>query len=245
MENKWEGFKELVLVKKEDVCDTIKSFYFKAKDGSKLPKYKPGQFLNFKIKTEDHAIKDVKRAYSLSDSPNGEFYRVSVKKIDGGLMSSYLFDKLEVGDIIEARMPMGIFILNEELPKETPLVLLSGGIGITPLISMLLANAGEREIHFVQAMQNSNIHPFKEETSAVCKNHNIKNTVFYSNPLEIDEITKDYDVLGFVTKEWIAENLPLNADFYFCGPLVFMKMLEKYLLELGVSADRINYERFC
>ncbi|MDE6357356.1 MAG: oxidoreductase [Eubacteriales bacterium] len=244
MGNEWEGFKEFVLVKKEDVCDTIKSFYFEPKDGSKLPKFIPGQFLNFKIKKDDPEIKDVSRVYSLSTSPNEKFYRISVKKIDGGVMSSYLHDKLEVGDIIEARVPMGIFVLNENMPKETPIVLLSGGIGVTPLLSMLLENAGKREIHFVQAVQGSNMQPFKEDIEKVCKEHNIKNTVFYSNPLETDEIGKDYDVLGFVTKEWISENLPLNADFYFCGPAIFMELLEKNLLELGVSADRINYESF-
>lgn len=242
--NKWENFKELILIDKKDVCDTIKSFYFKAKDGSKLPKHKPGQFLIFKIQNSDEEVQNVLRAYSLSNSPNDEIYRISVKKIDDGLISRYLHDKLEIGDIIESKVPMGKFILNENISNEVPIVLISGGIGVTPLLSMLLENAGKREIHFVQAVQSSNLHPFKDEIDEVCKNHNIKNTVFYSNPLQNDEINKDYDVLGFVTKEWVNENLPLNADFYFCGPPVFMEILKNNLLELGVSKDRINYEKF-
>lgn len=240
----WLDFKELVLIKKEDVCDTIKSFYFKDKNGGKLPKHIPGQFLPFRVKTDEEPYKSEMRTYSLSDVPNEDVYRISVKKIEGGLISSYLHDRLQVGDIIEARKPVGMFTLNENLSKDTPVVLLSGGIGITPLLSIFLSNIGKRHMSFVQAVQNSNIHPFKDDIEKVCKENNFKNTVFYSNPLETDEVGKDYDVLGFVTKEWISENLPLNADFYFCGPPIFMQSLEKNLLELGVSSDRINYESF-
>lgn len=239
----WEGFKQLVLVKKEDVCDTIKSFYFEAKNGETLPKHIPGQFFPFKIKTDDEQMKDVIRTYSISNEPNDKTYRISVKKIDGGLMSSYLHDKLNVGDVIEAMPPCGIFVLDENIPKDEPIVLLSGGIGITPLLSMLLANP-DRNIHFVQAVQNSSMQPFGDEVMNLCKQHNLKNTVFYSNPLDSDVLGKDYDQKGFVTKEWIKDNLPLNGTFYFCGPPMFMESLEKNLLDLNVSQDKINYEKF-
>ena len=90
MNNKnWDGFKELVLVDKIEVCTDIISFYFKAKDGSKLIKHKAGQFLPFKIKTNDPKYKDVIRTYSLSMFPNEDIYRISVKKINGGLISTY------------------------------------------------------------------------------------------------------------------------------------------------------------
>ena len=240
----WDNFKELVLVDKKDVCDTIKSFYFKAKNGEKLPKHIPGQFLPFKIKTDDAKMKEIIRTYSLSDLPNEDTYRISVKKIEGGIMSSYLHNNLEIGDSIEAMPPCGIFVLDENLPKDMPIVLLSGGIGITPLLSILLANAKDRNIIFVQAVQNSNIHPFVSDIDNICKENNLKNFVFYSNTLENDKLGKDYDVKGFVTKEWIKENLPLNAAFYFCGPPMFMESLEKNLIELGVSQDKINYEKF-
>ncbi len=167
--NNWNGFKELVLIEKKDVCDTIKSFYFKSKNNEKLPKHTPGQFLPFKIKTNDTKMKDVIRTYSLSNLPNEEIYRISVKKIDGGLMSTYLHNNLQVGDCIEAMHPNGTFVLDENLPKDTPIILLSGGIGITPLLSILLANAKERNIHFLQAVQNSSMHPFAIDVENVCK----------------------------------------------------------------------------
>ena len=159
-------------------------------------------------------------------------------------MSSYIHDKLEIGDSIEAMAPCGVFVLDEALPKDTPIVLLSGGIGIIPLLPMLLANAKDRNIHFVQAVQNSNMQPFGYEVSKVCTENNLKNHVFYSNPLDTDELGKNYDVEGFVTKDWIKDNLPLNGAFYFCGPPIFMESLEKSLLELGVSQDKISYEKF-
>lgn len=240
----WEGFRELVLIKKEQVCDDIKSFYFKAKHGLKLKKYIAGQFIPIKIKTNDENMKEVIRTYSLSDIPNDEVYRISVKRIEGGVMSSYLHDNLKEGDVIEAMPPCGSFIINEDLSNDTPIVLLSGGIGVTPVLSMLLQNANKRDIHFIQAVQNSSIHPFANDIASVCKENNLKNTIFYSNPLDKDEQGKDYDIKGYVTKEWLEENVPLNADFYFCGPPIFMESLEKNLLELGVSENRINYERF-
>lgn len=99
MNNKnWNDFKELVLIDKTEVCPDIVSFYFKSKDGNKLIKHKAGQFLPFKIKTDDPKYKDVIRTYSLSMFPNEDTYRISVKKINGGLISTYLHENLNIGD---------------------------------------------------------------------------------------------------------------------------------------------------
>ena len=240
----WNGFRELVLVDKAEVCEGIISFYFKAKDGGKLVKHKAGQFLPFKIKTYNPKYKDVMRTYSLSMIPNESMYRISVKKIDNGLMSSYLHDNLNIGDVIEAMDPAGIFTVKES-SNNKPLVLISAGIGVTPLLSMLYEESKKREnIYFVQAVQNSSIHPFKNDIDAICKYKNLSNTVFYSNPLESDKEGVDYDFTGRIDKGWIKNNLPLDGDFYFCGPPVFMKALEHNLLDLGVKKEYINYELF-
>ena len=244
MGNSWNGFKELILVDKVNECEDIASFYFKAKDGSNLLPHQAGQFLPFKIKTDDPKYKDVIRTYSLSNYPNEYIYRISVKKIKGGLISTYLHEKLNLGDSIEAMMPTGLFTIKNSLKTE-PLVLLSGGIGVTPLLSMLYTEASTRSnIHFVQALQNSSLHPFKKDIEVLTKNNGLKNTVFYSNPLEGDIKGRDYDQEGFVTKEWLKNNVPLHADFYFCGPPIFMRILEESLLELGVSKEKIHFEFF-
>ena len=244
MRNSWNGFKELILVDKINECEGITSFYFKAKDGSKLLIHQPGQFLPFKLKTDDPKYKDVIRTYSLSNYPNEHVYRISVKKVEGGLISTFLHEKLNVGDSIEAMIPTGLFTI-ENHSKSEPLILLSGGIGVTPLLSMLYAEASTRDhIHFVQAVQNSSLHPFKKDIAALAETHGIKNTVFYSDPLDTDVEGRDYDQKGYITKEWLKENVPLNGSFYFCGPPIFMKILEGSLLELGVPKEKIHFELF-
>lgn len=238
----WTGFRELVLVDKEKVCDDIISFYFKAKDGGKLVKHKAGQFLPFKIKTDDKKYKDVIRTYSLSMFPNEEMYRISVKKVPNGLISTYLHEEFNVGDSIEAMIPTGLFVIKN---KSNNLVLLSGGIGITPLLSMLYEESAIRNnIHFVQAVQSSKLHPFKDDIEKISEMKGIKNTVFYSDPLESDKRGIDYDFTGYVTKDFLGSNVNLDSDFYFCGPPIFMSSIEKSLIELGVSKDRIHYESF-
>lgn len=242
--NSWAGFRELVLVDKVTECDGIKSYYFKAKDGGKLKAHKAGQFLAFRLPIDDEKYKDVVRAYSISNIPNEHMYRISIKKVEGGLISSYLNDHLQVGDSIEALVPTGLFFIKDK-PKDEPIVLLSGGIGVTPVLSMLYGemNSGKK-IHFIQAVQNSKAHPFKTDIENITKLKGFSNTVFYSNPLEEDVKGEHYHEQGYINKEWLADNVPLNAEFYFCGPPVFMKGIESALLELGVPKERINYELF-
>lgn len=238
----WSGFRELVLVDKVEVCPSIISFYFKSKDGGKLVKHTAGQFLPFKIKTNDPKYKDVIRTYSLSMFPNEDTYRISVKKVDGGLISTYLHENINIGDSIEAMVPAGLFTIKN---KSTDIVLISGGIGITPLLSMLYEESAIRNnIHFIQAVQNSNLHPFKNDIETIAKVRNIENTVFYSNPLESDIEGVDYDFTGYVNKEFMQNNVNLNSDFYLCGPPPFMKAIENILLELGIDKSKINYELF-
>ena len=243
MSNKnWDGFKELVLVDKTEVCPDIISFCFKSKDGSKLVKHKAGQFLPFKIKTDDPKYKDVIRTYSLSMFPNEDTYRISVKKINGGLISTYLHENLNIGDSIEAMVPTGLFTIKN---KNNDIVLISGGIGITPLLSMLYEESSIRNnIHFIQAVQNSKIHPFKKDIESIAKLKNIKSTVFYSNPLNEDIEGVEFDYTGYVNKDFLKNNINLNSDFYLCGPPPFMKAVESILLELGVDNSKINYELF-
>ena len=242
--NSWTGFKELILVDKVIECDTIMSFYFKAKDGGKLKVHKAGQFLAFRIPTTDEKYKDVVRAYSISNLPNDEMYRISVKKIEGGLISSYLFDELQIGDCIEALVPQGEFMV-KDTPKDEPIVLLSGGIGVTPVLAMLYDEMNTRtNIHFVQAVHNSKIQPFKSDIENITNLKGFSNTVFYSSPLETDVKGIHYHEQGYITKEWLKDHVPLNGQFYFCGPPVFMKGIETALLELGVSKECINYENF-
>lgn len=240
----WRGFKELILVDKVKECEDITSFYFKDKDGKKLIKHKAGQYLSIKIKTNDNRYNEEVRTYSLSMKPNEHIYRISVKKLEGGLISTYLHDELKVGDLIEAMVPTGLFIL-EDNKKDKPVVLISAGIGITPLLSMLYEGVEDfRKVSFIQAVQNSKIQPFNSDINKISEINELESYVFYSNPLEGDVEGKDYDYKGFITKEWMESNLDLNSEFYFCGPPPFMKNLNKSLLELDVSRENIHFEFF-
>lgn len=240
----WTGFRDLILVDKIEECEDIISFYFKSCDGEKLVKHKAGQYLPFRIKTDNEKYKDAIRTYSLSMKPNDDVYRISVKKVKGGLISSYLHEEMKVGDIIEAMVPAGLFTLNNE-NSEKPVVLLSAGIGITPLLSMLYSKLGDaKNLTFVQAVQNSNIQPFNKDIKMVKELNGLQSYVFYSDPLKSDVEGQDYDFTGFVGKEWIEKYLPLNADYYFCGPPIFMKNVNKALLALGVDKTNINFEFF-
>lgn len=238
------NFRELVLVDKIRECEDIISFYFRDVENKNLKKHKPGQFLPFQIQTNDPKYKGVIRTYSLSMVPNESIYRISVKKIENGLISSYLHNNLNIGDKIEAMDPAGNFTIKEG-SNNKPLVLISAGIGVTPLLSMLYEESKIRDnIYFVQSVKNSLIHPFKNDIDTICKYKNLSNIVFYSNPLEVDKEGLDYDFTGRIDKEWIKNNLPLDGNFYFCGPLAFMKAIELDLLDLGVRAESINYELF-
>ena len=240
----WEGFKDFVLVDKVKECDDIISFYFKPKDNKKLVKHIAGQYLPIKLKTDNKKYRDEIRTYSLSMKPNEYIYRISVKKIQGGLISTYLHDELQVGDIIEAMIPAGLFTLNKK-KGNNPIVLLAGGIGITPLLSMLYDEVDEgKKIYFVQAVQNSKAQPFNYDIKKIAETSDVKSMVFYDRPLESDAQGNDYDFEGFITRQWLADNVPLNSSFYFCGPPPFMKNLNKCLLSLGVSKESINFEFF-
>ncbi len=243
---KWSGFKTLVLDDKVQECNDIISFYFKAKDNSKLPLHEAGQYLPLKIKTNNDKYKNEIRTYSLSMKPNEEVYRISVKKVPGGLISTYLHEQLNVGDEIEVMIPSGIFTLDKS-NKNKPLILISVGIGITPLMSMLYeaTSLGFTYITFIQAVQNSEIQPFGEDIEALKEIHpSIKNYVFYSQPLECDKEGVNYDVKGYVSAEWLKDNCSIDGNYYFCGPPIFMKILNKALLGLGVDKKNINYEFF-
>ena len=161
--------------------------------------------------------------------PNENMYRISVKRVPKGLISNYLHDNLNVGDNILASMPCGLFTINEK-SSINHITLLSGGIGITPLLSMMFDEVNKRPITFVEAVQNSDNHPFRETIETLSKNNSIKKLTLYSAPSEKDIEENNFDAKGFVTKEWISENLDLNSSFYFCGPPIFMGSINDALL---------------
>lgn len=249
----WAGFKDFVIDKKVDESDIITSFYLKPKDGKQLPVFIPGQYITVKVEIEQEKYTHL-RQYSLSDRPGLDYYRISVKREDpireglpSGVVSTDLHKYFNEGDILPISSPAGDFYL--DINSQEPVVLISGGVGLTPLTSMLnyIANEQpERKVYYIQAARNGNVHAFRTHVRNVSGQHpNVKSYFIYEKPTESDKEMHYFDKEGFITLEWLKEVLPSNkAQFYFCGPTMFMKVVNSILKEWGVPEQDIHYEFF-
>jgi nitric oxide dioxygenase len=163
-----------------------------------------------------------------------------------GMVSNYLHARVNQGDILKVSAPAGDFVLDTE--KSTPVVLLSGGVGLTPMMSMLktvVEVQPERKVTFVHATVNGNVHALRDEVDEVSNLENVTSYFFYDSPTEEDRKNNRFDVEGYVTRDWLKEKIDTkDADFYFCGPVPFMKAINRSLKELGVNEERIHFEFF-
>ena len=252
----WNGFRKFKVVSKVKETNDITSFYLAPHDGKELPGFQPGQFLTFQIPVPNQP-QPVIRCYSLSDSPfHPDRYRVSIKRVPAprdnpsappGLISTYFHDSLNENDIVDVKAPSGHFCMS--MTKKYPVVLLAGGVGITPLLSMLNAIAemgSQREVWFFLGVRNKKEHAMKEHLEMVAReNENVHLKVFYSAPAETDVLNEDYHVKGRVNVENIKTFLPSsNFDFYICAPPPMVKDLRKDLAEWGVPKKNIHFEAF-
>jgi len=246
----WEGFRGFVVDRKVAESEVITSFYLKPEDQREIADFKPGQYISIKLEIPGEKFTHI-RQYSLSDAPGQDFYRISVKREANtqnpdGVVSNYLHDHINEGDILKVSVPAGDFVLDTQ--NTSPLVLLSGGVGLTPMISMLKTVVNlqpNRKVTFIHAAANSGVHALRDEIEEFSKNHNVSSYVFYDSPTEEDRKNHRFDVEGFVTKEWLQNNLHAGkSEFYFCGPVPFMKAMNRALKELGVHEEQIHFEFF-
>lgn len=256
----WPGFRKFKILKKEEECKDVCSFYLVPHDGKRLPFFEPGQYLTFNLHIpakDREGSKDIIRCYSLSGTPYElHHYRVTIKKIPSprgkpeippGVASSYFHDQLKEGDIVDVKAPAGSFCL--DITQSTPIVLIGGGVGITPVLSMLsaIADSGsKRETWFFYGTQTKEQHPFKEYLEKIAReNENIHLNVCYSDPVETDVQGKDFQYAEWVSVDLLKRLLPsANYDFYICGPPPMMQLLTAGLAEWGVPEARIHFEAF-
>ncbi|MEO5338065.1 MAG: 2Fe-2S iron-sulfur cluster-binding protein [Magnetospirillum sp. WYHS-4] len=244
----WEGFREFRVARKvfEDRSRSICSFHLVPTDGKPLLDFLPGQFLTFRLDPGDGS-KPVTRCYSLSDRPGLDHYRVSIKRVSPpGLSSGHFHDHVREGDILTARAPSGHFYLER---GNSPVVLVAGGIGITPMLSMLnatLGNGGNREIWLFYGLRDGGEHVMKEHLEGLAREHsNFRLHVCYSRPAPTDVEGRDYHHRGHVDITLLRLTLALRPyDFYICGPRAMMETLVPALEEWGVPDPRIHYEAF-
>ncbi|WP_342526992.1 NO-inducible flavohemoprotein [Chryseomicrobium sp. FSL W7-1435] len=236
-QNGWKLFKEFKVVDKVQESDAITSFYLQPTDGSKVPAYQPGQYISVRVHIPGETYTMI-RQYSLSKAADEESFRISVKResdLDpNGKVSVYLHEQLEVGGTVEVTPPAGEFVLNEA--SSGPVVMLAGGVGITPLLSMterLLQSAAVRETLFLHAARSEKEAAFVNELQQLSATHEeLTYRAFFS----------DTDN-GFITRDILA-TVPKAADVYICGPVGFMESMIANLVALGFSEEQIHYEFF-
>jgi len=240
----FRGQEEFVVIKKEEESSLITSFYLKNVKREEVPSFLPGQYVavSVSIPGEEHLHT---RNYSLSDCNCKDYLRISVKKEIGsskGIVSNYLHENVQVGDMLKLGVPAGDFVLQN---SDKPVLLIGGGVGVTPLLSMYnsLVNKTTRNVTFVQCVLNSKHHAFKGELINGLKN-NVNYVTLYSDPLESDVLGKDYDVRGFIQAEVLETYLTPDTEIYFCGPTPFMANVIKITRELNIEPSNVNYEFF-
>lgn len=249
----WNGTRTFVVTKKVAESDEVTSFYLKPEDEGPLAPFKPGQYITVHI---DHPRTPTSpRNYSLSDCPSQPHYRISVKRegplmenAPHGLISNHLHESIDEGHRIELGPPCGEFTIDPQRITR-PVVLLAGGIGVTPLLSMaksIIAANPHADITFVQAARNSKTHAFADELRNLCEaGANVKTRVLYDEPLAGDIECGRCDEVGRITVDALRQWTPYgDAEFYFCGPKPFMALVHGCLQELGVDETRVRYEFF-
>lgn len=248
----WEGFKKLRVIRKEKESSNITSFYLASADGAPLPQFKPGQYITVRVTTPNGTT--TMRNYSLSDKPGQDWFRISVKRemepnasTPAGYVSNLLHDSIEVGQEIEVAPPCGEFFLDTTEKHERPLVLLAAGVGITPIMSILLATLDampNREIIFIHGSLNEEVQAFKNVVDTLAQKHS-KLKVHYRYSDAATHERKGTASTGFVNAELIESFLPgRDADYYFCGPQPFMVGIYHDLLKWGIPPAQVHFEFF-
>jgi ferredoxin-NADP reductase len=244
------AYVELEIFKIEPESEIISSFYMRRADGKPLDPWVPGQFLPIRV-TIPSEPQPALRTYTLSTTPNPDYYRLSIRRGDeNSLVSRFLHANGRPGLRIEAMTPRGKFMLTPQ--SERPAVFVSGGVGITPMIAMATHIVEEgrrtgkfRPVWFIHGTSNGRVHAFGNVKELAGQHPAMKVHIRYSQPGSTDRLGITHDSEGRITIDVLKELLPLNDyDFYLCGPPPFMQSLYDGLTGIGVRRERIHYESF-
>ncbi len=241
----WPGFRPVSVTAITRESDSVISIRLEDPTGAPLPAARPGQYLTLRLQPEKEQ-RAVLRNYSLSGPPGAGYYRVTVKREQDGVASGYLHAHLAVGDQLDAAAPRGTFILDG---THAPVLLISAGIGATPVLAMLQALAQERsdrEIWWLQGARNGREHPFADEARGLLASlPNVRTHVYYSRPDPDDRKGRDFDNVGRLSGALLAElDPPVDAEAYLCGPAPFMDEISAGMAALGIDASHIHTEPF-
>ena len=240
-----DSVRSLRLIEKTRESEDITSFVFEARDDGPLPLYEAGQYLPIELDIPG-VDGSISRTYSLSGPPSNGRYRISVKREPMGMASRFLHDQVEVGTFVDARKPAGDLILPCD---QCPVVLVSAGVGITPMAAMLHSLAvedGERPVWFVHGARNSDHHALAAEMKELAiRRPRINLHIAYSRPLGEDQVDVDYDSIGRVDGHLIKSFIDIpEAHYLLCGPTAFMADIQDALELSGIPSEQIHTESF-
>lgn len=241
----WPGFRPLTVTDVRPESRSVFSLRLAAADGSPLPAARPGQFITVKVRP-DGDVPPLIRSYSLSGEPGTATYRISVKAEPHGAASNELRAHVRPGDRLEAAAPRGTFCLAD---GDNPVVLLSAGVGATPVLAMLHALARDRsarQVWWLHGARDGTEHPFAQESrDLIASLPDARSAVYYSKPTSADRLGVDYAAAGHLSPELVRGlGLPTDADAYLCGPAAFMNAVTAALVDHGLDAARVHTEIF-
>jgi ferredoxin-NADP reductase/MOSC domain-containing protein YiiM len=241
----WSGFRQMRVAKLHKESDSVTSFILEPIDGQPLPVFQAGQFVVLRLHL-DPDKPPVLRSYSLSDLPVADHFRISVKSELNGIGSSFLCNRTREGDRLDVSAPRGSFTLR---PGQSPVVLLSAGVGATPVMAMLHALASERsqrQVWWIYGARNRVDHPFAEESRSLLKQlARGRGYIVYSRPAAIDQVGADFDAPGHIDTALLEKiGVSQGSDFYLCGPSSFLQNMRDGLRNWGVLAGNVHTEIF-
>lgn len=242
----WEGTRAFRITRKAPRSALITSFDLEPVDGQPVADYQPGQYLAIWLKPEGFEYQEI-RQYSLTRKPNGKSYRIAVKRENGGQVSNWLHAAAQEGDIVHLAAPAGDFFL--DVTVQTPVTLISGGVGQTPMLAMLETLAKTQhaaQVNWFHAAENGDVHAFADEVAALGATlPAFRSHVWYRTPTAADRQAARFNSEGLMELSGLADALrDPQMQYYLCGPVVFMQFAAKQLVALGVSGENIHYECF-
>lgn len=252
----WKGFRQMEVIERKRESQCITSFHLRPQDGGRLPRFAPGQYLTVRVPTLEHDSDDpnvartTMRNYSLSGSPDWDHYRISVKReapghadTPEGYVSNYLHSGVGVGDALEIGPPCGDFVL-EEHESRTPILLLSGGVGLTPMLSML-HSIQSNPVTFLHGAIDGRNHALREEVlKLAAEKYNARVHFRYSVPTAEDERDQHHHSSGLFTSEFLSQFLSKDTAVYFCGPKPMMRHVHQTLQALKHPPELTRFEFF-
>ncbi|QDH15758.1 NO-inducible flavohemoprotein [Oecophyllibacter saccharovorans] len=241
----WVGWRRFRVAERRPEAEDIVSFKLVPADGKEVMLHKPGQYLSFRLDVPEHGSQ--RRNYSISSAPSHDHYRLTIKRQPEGVVSNWFYDNVREGQELDVSAPAGDFQLPAEPQK--PVVFLSGGVGVTPMISMietLAENANAPKMHYVHSTHSPKTEAFGDLIRKLTAEKKMTADLFFSRDKAGAPATTPGMAVheGRIPFEWVTTNLDRTADYYICGPVDFLVLMVQTLKEAGLPTEQIHYEMF-